>query len=160
MPDGQASTWIHDRLAPGERVLVSGAYGTFVDDPDRTAPALFLAAGSGLAPIRALLESALTSRSRTTLTLVFSARGEGHVIDHERFASWQRRAPHFRFIRTLTREAGKPPRGRIPATLASLVGNLEGDDVFIAGAPDFVTACAEAAEALGAERAHLHTEAF
>lgn len=106
---------------------------------DSTAPAVFLAAGAGLAPVRALLESALARRRRTALTLVFSARGEGDVFDHERFADWQRREPRFRFVRTLTREAGRPPHGRIPATLASLVGGLEGH---------------------GTAPAHLHTEAF
>lgn len=160
VPDGQAGAWIHGRLAPGELVRVSGPYGTFVDDGDRTAPAVLLAAGSGLAPIRALLESALAERRRTALTLVFSARGEDHVIDRERFAEWQRREPRFRFVRTLTRGAGEPPRGRIPANLASLVGGLEGHDAFVAGASGFVTACAAAAEALGVDPAHLHTEAF
>lgn len=160
VPGGQASTWIH-RLAPGERVHVSGPYGTFVEDPDSsTAPALFLAAGSGLAPIRALLEAALTPRRREALTLVFSARGEGDVIDRERFARRQLREPGFRFIRTLTRGAGPPPSGRIPGILADLVGGLGGHDVFVAGAPGFVTACAGAAEALGAAPAHVHTEVF
>jgi CDP-4-dehydro-6-deoxyglucose reductase len=160
VPGGQAGAWIHDRLAPGEGVRVTGPYGTFVDDPDRTAPAVFLAAGSGLAPIRALLESALVRGTRTALTLVFSARGEGHVVDRELFARWQGRDSRFRFIRTLTRETGRPPRGRIPETLASLVGGLEGHDAFVAGPPGFVTSCAAAAEALGTEPAHLHMEAF
>jgi ferredoxin-NADP reductase len=113
-----------------------------------------------LAPIRAVLESALARRRRTALTLVFSARDESHVIDGERFARWQRREPRFRFIRTRTREAGRPPCGRIPATLGGLVGELDGHDVFVAGPSGFVTTCAAAAEALGAARAHLHTEVF
>jgi CDP-4-dehydro-6-deoxyglucose reductase len=158
-PGGQASTWIHG-LAPGQAVRVSGPYGTFVDDTSAMAPALFLAAGSGLAPIRALLEAALTSRRREALTLVFSARGEGDVIDHERFARRQRREPRFRFIRTLTRESGPPPRGRIPEILADLIDGLGGDDVFVAGTSGFVTACAAVAEALGAAHAHVHCEVF
>lgn len=157
---GQASTWVHDRLRPGDEVLVSGAYGAFVDDPEATAPAVFLAAGSGLAPVRALLEEALERGRRTALTLVFSARGEADVIDRARFADWQRHEPRFRFLRTLTREAGPPPRGRIPATLADLVGDLADGDVFIAGASGFVAACAAAAADLGAAGERLHTEAF
>lgn len=162
VPGGQASTWIHG-LTAGKPVRVSGPYGTFVDDTAEIAPALFLAAGSGLAPIRALLEAALTSRRRETLTLILSARGEGDVIDHERFARQQLREPRFRFIRTLTRETGPPPRGRIPEILADLVDGpdgLDGHDVFVAGAPGFVTECAAAAKSLGAARAHVHTEVF
>ncbi len=86
VPDGETSTWVHERLRVGEEVSVSGPYGTFVDDPTSTGPALFLAAGSGLAPIRALLEAAVAANTRSSLTLIFSARSEADVIDRDRFA--------------------------------------------------------------------------
>lgn len=82
------------------------------------------------------------------------------MIDRERFAGWQARHPQFRFIRTLTRAAGPPPRGRIPALLPMLYQDLGDPDVFIAGAPGFVLACATAADGLGAQRARVHTEVF
>jgi CDP-4-dehydro-6-deoxyglucose reductase, E3 len=160
VPGGQASSWIHERLRVGDDVSVSGPHGTFVDDPASTAPALFLAAGSGLAPIRALIDGALPAGARPSLTLVFSAGSEADVIDGERFARWQSLHPRFRFIRTLTRAAGPGPSGRIPAVLPNLCGGLAGYDVFVAGAPGFVTACARAAEALDADHARVRTEVF
>ena len=64
---------MHDRLRVGEQVIISGPCGTFADDDSTsTAPALFLAAGSGLAPIRSLLEAALAADARQALALVFS----------------------------------------------------------------------------------------
>ncbi len=160
VPGGHTSSWIHDRLHVGDEVRLSGPYGTFVDEPESSAPALFLAAGSGLAPIRALIEAALASRDDRALTLIFSARTEADVIDRERFARWRRRHPNFRFLRTLTRAGGDPPHGRIPALLPTLYDGLADHDVFIAGAPGFVSDCAAAAEALGAPPACVHTEAF
>ena len=157
---GETSLWLHDRLRVGQTVHVSGPYGTFVDDPAVTAPALLLAAGSGLAPIRALIEAALANGVRSGLTLIFSARTEADVIDRERFEHWQALHERFRFIRTLTRGAGPPPRGRIPVLLPTLFADLSDHDVFIAGAPGFVRACAVAADALGARREHVHTEVF
>jgi CDP-4-dehydro-6-deoxyglucose reductase len=156
---GQASTWVHERLRTGQTVAITGPYGTFVDDPARTAPAVYLAGGSGLAPIRALAEAAL-SGARRSLTLIFSARTEADVLDRERFAAWEARSARFRYVRTLTREHGEPPRGRIPILLASLVGTLADHDVFVAGAPGFVRACAAAAEACGAPRERVRTEVF
>ena len=129
-------------------------------DPTSTAPCLFLAAGSGVAPVRALIEAALSADPDRSLTLIFSARTEADVIDRERFAGWQARHPQFRFIRTLTRAAGPPPRGRIPALLPMLYQDLGDHDLFIAGAPGFVLACATAADGLGAQRARVHTEVF
>jgi CDP-4-dehydro-6-deoxyglucose reductase, E3 len=152
VPDGQTSAWVHERLCAGDEVSVSGSYGTFVDDPTATAPALFLAAGSGLAPIRALSEAAISAGARPSLTLVFSARTEADVIDRDRFAGRQVQHPRFRFIRSLTRGAGPPPHGRIPALLPTLYRDLSGHDVFVAGAPGFVLACAVAADRLGARR--------
>lgn len=160
VPDGATSTWIHERLRVGETVSISGPYGTFVDDPTSARPALFLAAGSGLAPIRALIEAALSGGTRRSLTLIFSSRTEADVIDGARLDRWQGQHPRFRFIRTLTRGAGPPPRGRIPALLPSLYTDLSDHDLFIAGPSGLVLACAAAGDALGARREWVHTEVF
>ena len=158
--DGQTSTWIHDHLRVGDEVTVSGPYGTFVDDPTSTAPCLLLAAGSGLAPIRSLLEATLSACPRRSVTLIVSARTDADVIDCERFTGWQGSQPRFRFVRTITGAAGPSPRGRIPAVLPSIGVELIDCDVFIAGAPGFVRACAAAAMALGARPERIHTEEF
>jgi CDP-4-dehydro-6-deoxyglucose reductase len=160
VPGRATSAWVHERLHVGEIVRLSGPYGTFVDDPIAATPAVLLAAGSGLAPIRALLEAALIAGRRRDLTLIFSARCEADLIDRDRFAAWQATHARFRFIGTLTRGTGPPHHGRIPAMLPSLFADLSDHDVFIAGAPRFVRACAVAADALGAARARIHTEAF
>jgi CDP-4-dehydro-6-deoxyglucose reductase, E3 len=161
VPGGRTSNWIHDGLEVGDELILSGTYGSFVDDPASTAPGRSLVAGSGLAPIRALIDAGLAAGVRQSLTLIFSARTLGDVIDRERFAGWESRHPQFRFIRTLTRAGPpRPRRGRIPALLPTLYDELGDHEVFIAGAPAFVLACADAVEALGASRARIHTEVF
>jgi CDP-4-dehydro-6-deoxyglucose reductase, E3 len=99
VPGGVSSRWVHERLHVGDQVSVSGPYGRFVDDPAATAPALFLAAGSGLAPVRALLEAALAAGRRRSLSLIFSARTEAEVIDRERFIDWDAHHRGFRYQR-------------------------------------------------------------
>jgi CDP-4-dehydro-6-deoxyglucose reductase, E3 len=94
-----------------DELILSGPYGSFVDDPISTAPALFLAAGSGLAPIRALIEAGLETGARRSVTLMASARSEAEVLDRDRLAGLEARHPQFRFIRTLTRGAGRPRAG-------------------------------------------------
>lgn len=160
VPGGQTSRWVHDRLAIDEEVTITGPYGTFVDDPGSSGPCLHLAAGSGLAPIRALVEAALDAAPHRSQLLVFSARTEADVLDRRRFARWQARHPRFRFIRTLTGATGPDPHGRIPDVLPGLCPRLRDYDVFIAGAPGFVTACSNSAEALGAARERVHAEPF
>jgi CDP-4-dehydro-6-deoxyglucose reductase, E3 len=160
VPGGQASDWIHERLRPGDEVIATGPYGTFVADPASCAPCLYLAGGSGLAPMRALLQASLQSGSERSLTFIFSARTEADVLDREVFALWQAEHAGFRFIRTLTRGVGVDPHGRIPDVLAELCPDLSGHELFIAGAPGLVRSSAIAADVLGAPRGHVHTEPF
>ena len=160
VPGGQLSAWVHDVLRPGDRVLLSGPYGSFTAPPGESGPVLFLAGGSGLAPVRALAEAALRHRTRAPIVLFFSARTQQDLIDDERFRSWQRRHPGFRYLRTLTRADGPPAARRIPAILGGWFPDLSGWRVYIAGAPGFVTACAAAARARGARPGRVYTEEF
>jgi CDP-4-dehydro-6-deoxyglucose reductase len=158
--EGATSSWVHDRLRTGDEVILTGPYGSFVADPSCTSPCLYLAAGSGLAPIRALIEASLKATPQRSLTLVLSARTEADVLDRDRLLGWQAEHPQFRFIATLTRAAGAGPRRRVPDLLVDICPRLAGCEVFIAGSPGFVLACAAVAETLGAAREHVHTEPF
>ena len=154
--EGTTSSWVHDRLRAGDEVILTGPYGTFVADPSSSSPCLYLAAGSGLAPIRALIEASLRTTPGRSLTLVLSARTEADVLDRERLLGWQAEHPQFRFVAALTR-AG--PRRRVPELLPEICPWLAGHEVFVAGSPGFVLACATAAETLGAAREHVHSRA-
>lgn len=157
--DGQTSRWLHDLVRVGDRVSVSGPYGTFVDDRPAGRPALMLAAGSGLAPIRALTEAALAANS-AALTLIFSGRTTRDMIDSERFARWELQHPGFRYCCATAHGLGDDPDRRVPARLSMIPGGLSDYEVFVAGAPGFVGACAVAAWANGASTYSVHVEEF
>jgi len=157
---GATSTWLTRHLLVGDTVLVSGPYGTFVRDPATPLSTTCLAGGSGLAPIRALAQDAMSNGLARPFTVIFSARTERDLISQDLFDSWSAQSPDFRFIRTLTRSEGAPPLGRIPDMLPDLAPDLSGHEVFVCGSPGFVKACARAARSTGAEAALVHTEEF
>lgn len=159
-PSGPVSHWVHHALRPGDDVLMAGPYGTFVADAAEDAPILLLAAGSGLAPIRALGEDLLARNSDRKLTLFFSARSAEHAIDRARLDEWQAMHPGFRFLLTLTRDPVAPMHRRIPELLPECFESLHGWQVFASGPSGFVTGCAAAARALGADAGAVHTEEF
>jgi len=159
VPGGEMSPWLHE-LRAGDNLLLSGPFGSFVDNLDQDGPRLYLAGGSGLAPVRALIESGLAQPKPTPMTLLFSVRTENDVIDHELIRRWEREHPAFHYIRTLTRQAGPPPVGHIPDVLAELVPPLTAHRVFVAGGSAFVTACAHAARRHGADPSRVLTEEF
>lgn len=159
VPDGELSTWLH-QLQPGDQVLLSGPYGTFVDDPDEPGPRLYLAGGSGLAPIRALVEAALAEKTPPSMTLLFSARSAADLIDDTRLRGWDDEHPQFRYLRTLTRAAGPPPVGHVPDLLPELLPGLDRHRVYIAGGAAFVAACDQAVRRQGAAAGRVFTEEF
>lgn len=160
VPTGVVSPWIHHTLQAGDQVLLSGPYGGFVDEPGDSAPRLYLAGGSGLAPVRALAEGLLGRPEPPRATLLFSARTTSDLLDEETFCTWERDHPSFRYARTLTRAAGPPPVGHIPDVLANLLPSLERHRVFVAGSSGFVSASAAAARRHGAAAGRVMTEEF
>ncbi|PTD95266.1 2Fe-2S iron-sulfur cluster-binding protein [Pseudothauera lacus] len=159
--DGQTSRWVHDSLKPGDLVKISGPYGTFIGDPSVDTPVLCMAAGSGLAPILSLTEAALRRSYRKPVTLLFSARAEADLYDSGLMKYWETRHRNFTYRPTLTGEACEGMlHGRIPAVLPGLFPDLSKHSVFVAGSPEFVAACVDAAKALGAQDELIHTEGY
>lgn len=159
--DGVTSQWIHDRLAIGESVKLSGAYGTFIGDPGVDTAVLCLAAGTGLAPILALTEAALRRGFRKPVTLLFSARTEADVYARGLMAWWRTKHRAFDYRITLTREEAEGClSGRVDAVLPGLFPDLSKHTIFAAGSPAFVDSCVATVKALGARPELIHTEGF
>ncbi len=158
---GLTSNWIHDKLDLGSSVKVSGAYGTFIGDPSVDTPVLCLAAGTGLAPIVGLTETALRRGYRKPVTLIYSARTREDVYGVGLLAWWRTKHRNFDYKITLTREkADGYLEGRIDTILPSLFPDLSKHSVFVAGSPGFVDSCVAIVRQLGAQDQLIHTEGF
>lgn len=157
---GVTSQWVHDKIFPGDRIKISGPYGTFIGDPSVETPVLCLAAGSGLAPILSLTEAALRRSYKGRVTLLVSARTQADLYDEGLMTFYRTRYRNFRYRTTMTREEGPDLSGRVPEVLPTLFPDLSKHSVFIAGSPGFVDACKSAAKTLGAKDELIHTEGF
>lgn len=159
--EGQTSRWVHDNIGLGDVVKLSGPYGTFIGDPAVESPVLCMAAGSGLAPILSLAEAALRRGYRKPVTLMFSARRAEDLYDSGLMRYWETKHRNFTYKPSLTRETAPGClSGRLPAVLPTVFKDLSQHSVFVAGAPDVVSACVEAAKALGARSEMIHTEGY
>ncbi|TAL82774.1 MAG: 2Fe-2S iron-sulfur cluster binding domain-containing protein [Candidimonas sp.] len=158
---GATSRWLHDQAQVGDTVRLAGAYGTFIGDPSVETPVLCIAAGSGLAPILSLTETALRRGFKLPVKLLFSARTAEDVYDLGLIAFLRAKYRRFRFMPTLTREKCEGMlSGRVPDILSGLFPDLSGYSVFIAGTPEFVESCKVAAESVGAKDELIHTEGY
>jgi CDP-4-dehydro-6-deoxyglucose reductase len=160
IPEGVTSGWIHDEVVPGTELTLNGPYGTFIGDPSVETPVLCIAAGSGLAPILSLTEAAMRRGFPYPVTLLFSARTDEDVFDQGMMAWWAMRHRRFSFLRTLTREDGEGPTGRVTKVLPEMFPDLSEHSVFIAGSPDFVEDVKAVVGELGGQEARIHTEGY
>jgi len=93
-------------LVPGGVVEIEGVRGTFVrTSDDRARPALFVAAGTGLAPIRAMLTEDVRRHDGPPLVLLFGCRTPADVLWADEMTGWERACERFRLHVTLSRPA-------------------------------------------------------
>jgi ferredoxin-NADP reductase len=100
-----------DGVGAGRLVAVEGPVGGFVLPRRLPRELLFIAGGTGIAPLRAMMASALERPARPSITLIYSARTPAEIA----FArEWRRlsRQGRIRFCATATREADRSWRGR------------------------------------------------
>jgi phenol hydroxylase P5 protein len=146
VPGGVATTWIHQRLAVGDRVVLSGPYGRFHVRKSAGLPMLFMAGGSGLSSPRSMILDLLEEGCTLPITLVYGARTRDELYYHEQFFDMAASVPTFTYVPTLSHEpesgdwAGA--RGFVHDTARDhFHGDFRGLKAYLCGPPAMIDAC-------------------
>ena len=155
MPDGYASNWLCDTVAPGQHLRVLPPSGVFVPD-SLDADLLLFAGGSGITPVISILKSALAQGSGRLL-LVYANRDERSVI----FAAELRRlaeryADRLTIIHWLESVQGQPTQRQLQLLAAPFAAY----ESFTCGPAPFIAAVTGALEQLGIPRDRRNIEVF
>lgn len=101
MPGGLFSSCVAERLAVGERLTLQGPYGNFfLRDSEREA--LFIAGGSGMAPILSLLRDMAEKQTQRRVTYCYGARSCRDLFQLDELFGFAQRLSNFRFIPALS----------------------------------------------------------
>ncbi len=101
MPGGLFSTYAGEQLTEGERLTLQGPYGNF-HLRDTTCQALFIAGGSGMAPILSLLRDMSEKQISRPVTYFYGARARRDLFQLEELFDFEQRLPQYRFIPALS----------------------------------------------------------
>jgi ferredoxin-NADP reductase len=163
VPDGPASNALH-ALPPGARLEAGRPCGYLIrSDPD--APTLWVGTGSGLAPLRAMIQEEL-GRERGTrgprLGLLFGCRTERDILWADELQTWARHHPRFQLFLTLSGPEGawQGRRGYVQAHLADALAQVQPTQVFICGLSTMTTSVEGALVAAGFPKAGIHLEEY
>jgi CDP-4-dehydro-6-deoxyglucose reductase len=100
---GPGSTRLH-ALQPGAVLRFVGPQGFFTrPHPASESPALMIATGTGVTPMRSMLRAAAAQGARSTIWLLLGVRREEEMLYGEEFRALAREHAFFRFEPTLSR---------------------------------------------------------
>ena len=148
----------------GTKFIVSRSSGSFTLHSDITRPAVFLAGGIGITPIRSVLRKAAQDRLPHKLYLFYSNREADDAAFLEEFEGMRIQNPNFLLISTLTghRTLAWPyEKGRINREMLMryLLG-LNGPIYYIAGPSGMVAGMTDLLRSSGVSDDDIRTEEF
>ncbi len=121
-----------------EIMTIKGPYGNCtLESAPSSMPLLFLAGGTGLAPLHALLEEALKSRAKRKIHLFWGINHPRDAYAQKQLLTWQEHFPHFTFDLVLLNPeiyqdwSGKS--GWVHESLAKQYPSLKEYCVFVSG---------------------------
>lgn len=144
-------------LAPGARVEVSRPEGRgFPLELARSRDLLLFATGSGISPIRSVIESLRKDRGAfERVTLYFGARTPSAFAYTEEFHLWE--ASRIRVVRTVSRPGASGWQGLTGYVQEHLAEEpLENSVAFVCGQPEMVKGVVEALSSRGLPRDAIH----
>lgn len=99
---GTFSEYVFSQMQEKAILRFEGPLGTFFLREDSIKPIVFLATGTGFAPIKSIVEHALHSHTQRSLTLYWGARHLADIYMYDLPLQWQQMYPNFTFVPVLS----------------------------------------------------------
>jgi glycine betaine catabolism B len=149
-------------LHPSDSVGVFGPLGDFV--LRETRPAVLLAGGIGITPLKGMAEYAADKALPIPIRLVYSNRTQDEIPYRAELEALERQNPRFRVLHTLTRSTGDGWPGSLGRINADLLREATGDVVdpvhYLSGTPSMVAGTWRLLRDLGVSDDDIEFEAF
>lgn len=137
---GGFTSWVHDALQVGAQMRVEGPLGTFVAREDSERPMIFMAGGTGFAPIKAIVEHFIALGTRRSIQIYWGARSAADLYLRPLAEHWQRELPHLQFHAVVSdpeRAAGLRA-GLVHEAVLADQPDLSGHDLYMSGPPAMI----------------------
>ncbi|MEK7318499.1 MAG: phenol 2-monooxygenase domain-containing protein [Pseudomonadota bacterium] len=146
VPGGSATTYVHEQLAVGERLQLSGPLGRFFVRKSDPRPLVFMAGGSGLSSPRSMILDLLESGDQRQIVLVHGARTADELYYREAFEALATQHDNFTYVPVLSAEAQGSTwageRGYVHEAAGSHFGyDFRGWRAYLCGPPPMIESC-------------------
>lgn len=160
--EGKGSNYMCD-LQVGEMVTGSGPYGT-MQLRDRTKDLIFVAGGSGMAPIKSLVEELLSKEFDKQAWFFYGARTVKDLYLTEEWKELEEKHPNFHFVPALSNqddsEEWKGETGFIADVIGRKLDKMTNADAYLCGPPIMIETTCDALYKLGVKGTDIFYDEF
>jgi Na+-transporting NADH:ubiquinone oxidoreductase subunit F len=141
--DGICTTYIHDYLKEGDTVHFTGPFGNFYIR-ETEADMIFVAGGSGQAPIKSMIEYLYSEKSKRRMVYFFGARTLKDLYLFKEFKEFEKKMHNFTYIPVISQPepnaqwTGKT--GHIPPYLKDYINDPDNTEGYLCGSPGMIAA--------------------
>ncbi|MFF5445588.1 globin domain-containing protein [Streptomyces sp. NPDC012888] len=159
VPGGTVSSALVDRAAVGDVVRLGAPMGDMVLDAAAHSDLLFVAGGTGLAPIRALVEDIALRGGRHQVDLFLGARTGAELYGVDDMLRMSQRHHWLKIRGAVSHEPIPGLRGSLPDVLAEF-GPWDQHDVYLSGPARMVVSATETLTRRGTQPDRIHHDPF
>ncbi len=142
VPGGVFSDQVFSSMKERDILRLKGPLGSFFIREDSDKPMIFVAGGTGFAPIKGMLEHAFAEHTERELILYWGVRSLKDLYLAELPLQWQKERPNFSFIPVLSEPAPTDQwqgrTGHVHQAVLADFADLSGYQVYACGAPVMV----------------------
>ena len=165
---GRFTAWAFDGMKVGDHLQARGPLGAFTMRTPATTPLLFIAGGTGLAPVLALIEQQVRFDAKRDMVLLWGMRRNSDFYALDALRDLLALAPglHVRLVAELADDAARASErmtfevGTVLDAVARDPAVLTGRDLYIAGPPAMLRDLTHALTAQGIDSGRQHIDSF
>jgi ferredoxin-NAD(P)+ reductase (naphthalene dioxygenase ferredoxin-specific) len=158
---GATSAHVAEKLQLGDSVRVEGPFGASYLREAHRGPIIAVAGGSGMAPLKSIIERAIQKELPQHIYFYFGVRSERDLYLHDHFAALAAKHPHLHFTPVLSDGLSNGLRtGLVHEAVAQDFDEFDGCKAYLAGPPVMVEAATKLFEQRGMRRIDVHADAF
>lgn len=163
-PHGAFSDQVFSGLQVQSLLRIRGPLGNFKLNTDSERPMIFVAGGTGFAPVKAIIETSLARAMRRPIFLYRGVRTASDLYLHALATQWEKEYPHIRYIPVLSEPSSEDAwTGRTGLVhLAALddFQDVSQYEVYTCGPPPMVYATRDGFLAKGLSADRIFSDAF
>ncbi len=161
---GEFTSFVFDEMKEKALLRIEGPLGTFFLRDDSVRPLIFVAGGTGFAPLKGMLEQAFADGMTRPVHFYWGARNKEGLYLNGLVESWAAKHENFTYTPVLSEaDDGDDWVGRegmVHEAVAADYADLSAYEVYVSGRPEMVDAARAAFSEQGMDMAHYFSDAF